>query len=161
MVGVSFLKEVQQWLDKVEDRCDETMRQTAKEVSQRVVDRTGVSSGRLLGSWTPSIGTPATHTYEGGPSAWIKTGEGWAKDEGVAAANKAKAKAHVEPMIRAVTESLEFSNTYYLSNNTPYAEQAENQGWSRVGPYMMMATTAAEFDLIVALGVQVAKKRYS
>lgn len=157
---MSFTKDVIKWLQKVERRCNSTIRNTARETSQRTVDRTGVSSGKLMGRWQPSIGTPQTNNYEGGESAWYKdpsSPTGWSKDESIAAQNESAAKAFIEPQIAAVTSALEFTDTFYLTNDTEYGPQAEYQGWTTVGPYRMKGRTAAEFEMIVLEAVRQAK----
>jgi hypothetical protein len=151
-----FTKQVKKWTDKVKRQADHVMQQTANSVSDIAVDETGVSTGRLMGSWTPGKNAPNAQTYQGGPSAWD---EGFQfKDEQVAAANAEKAKSYIKPQIEAVTKTLDIEDTYYLTNPVPYARQAEYQGWENTGPYMMMHKAVSSFHTMVALAVQSAKK---
>lgn len=60
--GRTFNAQVRDWAAKFPDKMDALARQTAQEVSQRVVTATPVDTGFLRGSWQPSIGRPGPAT---------------------------------------------------------------------------------------------------
>lgn len=117
-----------------------------KQVSMDIAEGSPVSTGTLLGSWAPSSGTPSSHKYKGGPSAW---GSG-DKDEGIAAQNRIAALADVSTRINATTETLSKQESYYFTNDVSYVQQAEHEGWPRTGAYHMRENAILNWNAIVA-----------
>lgn len=152
-----FTTEVKNWLNKVKKRSDFVMQNTAKELSLGVIDKTGVSSGKTKGSWTPAINVPETNEFSGGPSAWERTATGWKKNKAIAATNSARASTYIKPRVYTLTERLEINDTFYLSNSVRYSPQVEYQGWPYTDPYLMMNRTKQEFAAIVAASITKAK----
>ena len=155
---MSFLQDVNKWLVKVDYRYNQAFQNICYDFSTTVAERSPVSSGHLLGSFSPSEGTLSTHYYPGGESAW-KTGPGgWFKDEAIASANREQAMADLEPRIKATTESLEGGNTFFLSNDVEYFQMAEFEGWEKTGPYRMVNTTVEDLEVIIPEAVKRAKQ---
>lgn len=155
---MGFASDIYKWINKVERRADITMRGTAYNLSQTLFDNTPVSTGKLLGSWTPGINSTNTNEYSGGPSAWHKNATGnFVKDDTIAAANRAKAMNHLEPIVSAITSMLEYDDNYILANSVSYGPQAEHEGWKHTGPYFMVENTAATFRMLVQENLNKAK----
>jgi len=114
-------------------------------ISEDIAEDSPVSTGKLLGQWSPSKNAIGSHSYSGGPSAWEF---GW-KDEGKAEINKGAALSNLLPRIQATTESLSKDDTYYFANDTEYIMQAEYDGWERTPSYHMRANAIQNWQLIV------------
>src|SRR6056297_654215 len=136
-----FLNKIRQFRHKIERRTTEVYRKSCADVSYRIADKTPVSKGTLLGSWSPSTPSRSRYNFEGGPSAWKKG----IKDESIASANRARAMNDLGPRIEAVTASLIKENPYYFTNSVSYARQAEYEGWNKTGPYYMVLRSKQEW----------------
>lgn len=94
----------------------------AGELFRRVILRTPVKTGRAIGNWQATIGTPSALTLDGTDGSdtailrAIETVRGWRLG----------------------------SAAIFLTNNLPYIERLEN-GWSKQAPNGMVALTVAEF----------------
>jgi hypothetical protein len=124
------------------------------QVSEDIAMDSPVSTGKLLGQWTPSKNAASSNSYAGGPSAWKF---GW-KDEGVAEINKGAALSNLLPRIQSVTEGLGKQDTYYFTNDTEYIMQAEYDGWERTPSYHMRANAIQNWQLIVNSAVMALAK---
>jgi hypothetical protein len=130
---MEFDKAIANFRKKVDLKTTQVFQRACNQVSMKIADETGVSTGRLLGQWAPSAGTSTKYTYTGGPSAW----KGGVKNKAVADTNKAQAMADLSPRIGAVTEILKKTEPYYFTNDTSYVKQAEHDGWEVQRPYNM------------------------
>ena len=124
-------------------------RESCRDVSLEIAEKTPVSTGKLLGQWAPSEGSSSSHTYRGGPSAWSQVPGGWQKDNGVAGTNQNSAMQNLVPRILSVTQTLSKQNPYYFTNDTPYARQAEHTGWKHTDRYHMVTSTRQNWQQIV------------
>ena len=114
---------------------DRKMRGTCMELSNRIVKRTPVGNpdlwqspppagyigGTLRNAWRASVGAPSNDV-------------GTRPDEG---ANEATASLGV------AVSGLQSGETFYLTNNMPYAKRVED-GWSTQAPAGMVGITIAE-----------------
>jgi hypothetical protein len=130
---MEFDKAIANFRKKVDLKTTQVFQRACNQVSMKIANETGVSTGRLLGQWAPSAGTSTKYTYTGGPSAW----KGGVKNKAVADTNKAQAMADLSPRIGAVTEILKKTEPYYFTNDTSYVKQAEHDGWEVQRPYNM------------------------
>jgi hypothetical protein len=130
---MEFDKAIANFRKKVDLKTTQVFQRACNQVSMKIADETGVSTGRLLGQWAPSASTSSKYSYTGGPSAW----QGGVKDEGVADSNKNRAMADLSPRINAITSVLKKTEPYYFTNDTSYVKQAEHDGWEVQGPYNM------------------------
>jgi len=112
---------------KVSKNAGEVFRQVCLEMSTRILRRSPVDSGRFKGNWFASIN-----------SANIAT-NGGLDPSGAGAISAAK----------AITLQLKNSQTFYFTNNLPYAYRLEYEGWSKQAPMGMVRLTVAEFKTIV------------
>ncbi len=140
-----FTDAIRDFKEKVDRKTDKVFSRSCRTISYKIADKTPVSKGKLLGSWTPSLNTRQTDYFRGGPSAWHILG----KDERIEVENKAKAMSNIIPKIESKTVDLTKQDTYYFVNGVSYARQAEYEGWKLTGRYLMVTRSAQEWDLIV------------
>ena len=143
---MSATDQIKKFAQKMERKTTNIYQGACKQVSMDIAEGSPVSTGTLLGSWAPSSGTPSSHNYKGGPSAW---GFG-DKDEGVADQNRVAALADVSTRINATTETLSKQESYYFTNDVSYVQQAEHEGWPRTGAYHMRENAILNWNAIVA-----------
>lgn len=108
-----------------------------------------VSTGTLLGKWSPSKNEASSNSYIGGMPAWQNVGAIYWKDESIAAQNRVTALANLTPRIKEVTGSLSKNDTYHFTNNTEYIKQAEYDGWINTDAYHMRANAIQNWQLTV------------
>lgn len=108
-----FAGAVRRWTEKTERKKEKAVRTIALDLFSDAIKNTPVETGRLRGSWLPSIGTPASG--EGPPD---KTG----------GATIARASG--------VVAGAELGDVIYLVNNVEYAIYVEN-GTARMAPRRM------------------------
>jgi hypothetical protein len=122
----SFEDQIRAWQVKTERKLDEVPRKVVFEMFRKIVLKTPVDEGRARSNWQPSIGSPATGTFD----TLDKDGN----------ATIAKAKA--------ILATANAGDTIYLSNNLPYIRRLE-EGYSQQAPAGMVALTVQEFAAIV------------
>lgn len=119
-----FAAHIRDWSDGVIKRSDEVVKKTIFDIFSRIVARTPVDLGYLINNWQIGINNR--------PSLKIGTPD---KSGGMALASGAQ----------AVGTSKGFGDTYYITNNLPYAIPIE-YGHSRVkAPAGMVRVTLVEF----------------
>jgi len=102
---------------------EKVVRGTLLGLTNRIVKRSPVDTGRFRNNWQASTGTPETGQVQGTD----KTG------------NKAVDAA------RTQVNKLEMGQDFYLSNNLPYAHRLEF-GWSKQAPNGMLRLSIAELQ---------------
>ena len=120
---MTFSREVTLFAKKAESSTDKAVRAITFSLFREVVQRTPVDTGRLKGNWQVSQGAPATGTTEtsSDPTAAIAGGIGG------------------------------LGSTTFLTNNLPYAQRIEYDGWSSVkAPAGMVRVSFARINTIVA-----------
>lgn len=137
--------QIKKFIQKVEKKTTNVYQGACKQVSIDIAEGSPVSTGALLGSWAPSVGTSSSHKYKGGPSAWGSGG----KDDGVADQNKATALADVSSRIKSTTTTLSKQEPYYFTNDVSYIQQAEHNGWPRTDAYHMRENAILNWNAIV------------
>lgn len=122
------------------DRLDDVVSGTLLDLSRRVVLRTpvgnpslwkdppppGYTGGQAKGNWQASLNQPTTTELE----RIDKTGSSTIAD--------------ILPMTEAAP-----GNVWYLTNNLPYINRLEFDGWSTQSPEGMVRVTLAELDTII------------
>lgn len=111
---------------KALDQVDKVRRASVLELFKLVIFATPVDTGRLRGNWQTTINSPA--------SAAIGR-----DDPGGAAA-----------MAEAVANLGSLTDVVWFTNNLPYAERIEYDGWSRQAPEGMVRRHVASWKRIVA-----------
>ena len=140
-----FAAQVKSFAVKAMHRSDRVFQESSRSISYAIAEKSPVSTGRFLGSWSPSINTMTTHTFVGGPSAWGLGG----KNEGIASANRSRAMSHLSSKIEATAPRLTISDTYYFANSTPYSQNVEYTGWQNTGPYSPRTQAVNNWSIIV------------
>lgn len=125
--GKKWALDISKWVKATNGNLELVARRTVLDMFGRVVDKSPVDEGRFINDWQASVGSAAT----GQINQPDKSGQ----------------RAREE--IRRVADNLKIGETAYLTNNLPYAERLENEGWSQQAPQGMVATTAQEFGGIV------------
>lgn len=148
---MSCSAQIKNFVQKVERKTTNIYQRACNQVSLDIAEGSPVSTGTLLGSWAPSNGTPSSHNYVGGQSAWQfgKKNKG-KKNKGIADQNKAAALANVSARIKSTTETLSKQEPYYFTNDVSYIQQAEHEGWSRTEAYHMRENAILNWNAIVA-----------
>lgn len=111
---------------KTLDQVDKVRRASVLELFKLVIFATPVDTGRLRGNWQTTINSPA--------SAAIGR-----SDPGGGAA-----------MAEAVANLGSLTDVVWFTNNLPYAERIEYDGWSRQAPEGMVRRHLASWQRIVA-----------
>lgn len=111
---------------KALDQVDKVRRASVLELFKLVIFATPVDTGRLRGNWQTTINSPA--------SAAIGR-----NDPGGAAA-----------MAEAVANLGSLTDVVWFTNNLPYAERIEYDGWSKQAPEGMVRRHVASWKRIVA-----------
>jgi len=110
---------------KALDKVDKVRRASVLELFKLVIYATPVDSGRLRGNWQTTVNTPATAEIERTDS-----------NGGLALA---EAMANLGGLLDVV----------WFTNNLPYAERIEYDGWSRQAPEGMVRKHVAQWRRIV------------
>jgi hypothetical protein len=116
------LSELDRWAEKTKQTADQVVRSTLLQITEMVIMRTPVDTGRARGNWLPSLGSPAS-------------GEGSPDPGGTQTIQSAL------PVIRDATGDI-----YYLTNNLPYIRRLEYEGWSGQAPAGMLRVSVQEFE---------------
>ena len=141
-----FSEQINDAITKTKVKSEFVFRESCRQVSFDIAEKTGVSTGKLLGKWSPSINSIDDHEYSGGKSAWSHG----KKNEAVASANRTAAEANLFPRIISTTQALSLRDKYYFTNSTEYAPIAEHEGWEKTEAFRMVYNTVQEWKWIVA-----------
>lgn len=129
-----YAGDLEKWAKKLNRRLDQVVTSAVFQISESIIKRTPVDTGRLRGNWQPTIGSPAS-------SVLSRTSDPTSK-------------------IRTVSQEAP-GNIYWLVNNLPYAPVAEyglwgtgpgatdkttRDGFSIQAPYGMVRITVSEFS---------------
>lgn len=110
---------------KALDKVDKVRRASVLELFKLVIYATPVDSGRLRGNWQTTVNTPATAEIE--------------RTDGNGGLALAEAMANLGGLLDVV----------WFTNNLPYAERIEYDGWSRQAPEGMVRKHVAQWRRIV------------
>ena len=94
-----------------------------------IIYDTPVLSGRLRNNWIPSINQGANHSMLG--------------------VDTSKRKSKVRPVVAETTGKvleLKLGDTFYFTNNMPYAERIEFKGWSNKAPQGMVRKNIMKWE---------------
>lgn len=105
------------------DRLDEVVRGTLLDLTRRVILRTAVDTGRARGNWQVSYGSP---------------------EPGVLARTDQSGQTTIADA--AQQTELAGGNVWYLTNNLPYIQRLEFEGWSDQSPSGMVRVSLAELE---------------
>jgi hypothetical protein len=126
--------DLEKWAKKLNRRLDQVITSAVFDISEKIIMRTPVDTGRLRGNWQPTIGSPASRPI-----------------------NNRQAPIQA---VRQVSHEAP-GNIYWLVNNLPYAPVAEyglwgtgpgatdkttRDGFSIQAPYGMVRITVSEFS---------------
>jgi hypothetical protein len=145
---MAFKDDIDKYTTKYNMMIDQVFQKSCEQISIDIADASPVSTGRLLGSWAPSKNSIGDYNFSGGRSAWNLYG---IKSESIAAQNRTSAMANLTPRINNMTESLTKNDTYYFTNSTEYARQAEFDGWRVTSAYHMVSNSIQNWSVIVDL----------
>lgn len=112
------------------DKVDKIRRASVLELFKLVIYASPVDTGRLRGNWQTTINSPATAATT--------------RDDPSGAAALAEAMANLGSLADVV----------WFSNNLPYAERIEYEGWSRQAPEGMVRRHIAQWQRIVSAKAQ-------
>jgi len=116
-------KKLQVTFDRLKDYPEKIVRGTLLGMSSKIIKRSPVDTGRFRNNWMPTIGSPSNaQTEKADPSG-------------------AAAQSNVAQAVK----NFEMGQTFYLTNNLPYANRLEF-GYSQQAPQGMLRITAAEYD---------------
>lgn len=155
---MTFVAQFTKWTKKVKQDADDAFQNICRQTSNEIAEKTPVSTGRLLGQWSPGKNVETKNYYPGGLSAWRKVANGKTiKDSAIEQQNRQAAMANLEPRIEGAVSQLEMGDTYYFSNHTEYSLIAEYEGWNqyggKTGPYRMVGETFAGIRAIIETAV--------
>lgn len=106
---MSFALDIARLVDKYKGNIDRAVRVTGMELTRRIVLNTPVDSGRLRGNWQVTVNTPASGTID-------RTDKG--------------GSGTIQAAMAAIRQAP--GNVLWISNNLPYAQRIEYEGWSKV-----------------------------
>lgn len=129
-----FLNAIAKFKQKINFMDKELFSKSCAKISNEIADNTPVSTGTLLGSWSPSVNSRTKHKYIGGRSAWIKG----KKNLEIAHTNQQKAMGNLTERLNSTLATLTPSNTYYFINGSDHAMQAEYDGWANTDAQFMV-----------------------
>jgi len=102
---------------------EKVVRGTLLDMTSKIIKRSPVDTGRFRGNWQASFGTPK---------------------QGVTSTND-KTGARATSESSSAINSMKMGDTFYLTNNLPYATRLEF-GYSEQAPQGMVRVTVAEFQ---------------
>lgn len=105
------------------DKLDQVVRGTLLDLSRRVIFRTAVDTGRARGNWQVSYGSP---------------------EPGVVQREDPSGQTTIADV--AQQTELAGGNVWYLTNNLPYIQRLEFEGWSDQSPQGMVRISLSELD---------------
>lgn len=124
---MTFANQIAAFAKKTGQSMDNTVRAVCVQLSTEIIQRTPVDTGRLRGSWIPSIN--AASSAEGTPDK-----------SGAATIGKVNSVAQNAP-----------GNVFYLTNNLPYARVMEYGLWG-TGPGATVKTTRDGYSVQAPYG---------
>lgn len=130
--GRKWAMDIGKTLKKRRDGLDTLVRLTAVDMFSTVVDMSPVREGRFINSWAVGINSQPTG------------GEASADPDVVH-----PPKPVVIERVTGECAPVKAGDTIYLTNNLPYAERLENEGWSDQAPDGMVGVTVRLFGGIV------------
>ena len=110
-----------------------------KELHRAILTKTPIDKGVLRGNWTLTINSIDDTFDENKKTDALVTGMELTGDE----------TAQVESILEELSR-MGLGNTVHLANNTPYAMQAEIDGWTYTPPYAMVALSLQELETAMA-----------
>jgi hypothetical protein len=119
--GAKFTADISQWAARNGEKLDALARQTALEMSAKVVTRTPVDTGFLRSSWQPSIGNPASGSSASGAT----------------------------PDVSLTVSNMKAGDTFWMTNNASYARFVEF-GTSKMAGRFFVTDTVAQWKSVVA-----------
>lgn len=151
---MKFTDQIKKFTNKADLLTTQVYQKSCAQVSIDIAEGSPVSTGRLVGSWAPSNGSSGSYNFSGGRSAWSHGN----KNKGIADTNKAAAMSDLKPRIGQTTENLSKKDKYYFTNDVPYIQQAEHEGWAGTDSYHMRENAVLNWKLIVDSEVMKLKK---
>lgn len=145
----AFGQQIKDFREKVDRQTTTVYQEGCRKISYAIAEDSPCSTGKLIGQWSPSVGTPIEYNFQGGQSAWYKPGEGWEKDEAIADKNRTHAMADLVPRIESTVMFLDKNHPYYFTNHTSYVRLAEYKGWKKTSPYWMVTKNAGQFKMMI------------
>lgn len=121
---MSFKKDFAKFKEKTDRKVNAVFRTASLVLFGKIIIRTPVDTGRLRANWQASLNNPKKSQVESTD-----------KKRGIDEANR-------------VAKHLDSNDSFYLTNNLPYAEAIEN-GWSGQAPKGMVKVSALEWKRIV------------
>lgn len=142
-------KSVKRVLNIYKDLPVKVLRETVKEIGLELVDISPVGNpalwkrkapknykaGHFVKNWQPTIGSPATNELAG----------------------QDKSKRFTKAAVKKVAKNWNGENSFYLTNNAPYATALE-YGWSTQAPKGMVRITATKYRAIINQSMAEARK---
>lgn len=114
----TFSLDISKFIEKTNGRADIVVREVCLNLLKDIVYNTPVDTGRARANWFTSINAPSNVTIE------FTGGKG---------AAEALAMNRAMPDLKIAT-----GNVFYISNNLPYIERLEFEGWSKQAPRGMV-----------------------
>jgi len=142
---MTFASQIQAFAKKCDSLTTKVYQGSCHQISEDIIEESPVSTGSLIGTWTPGIGSAESDFFKGGESAWVKG----VKDEGIASANRGPAMAYAGSKLATKIPMLSKKDEYHFTNNVPYIEQAEHTGWDNTDAYHMREKALVNWQLIV------------
>jgi len=125
---VSLSKDLNRATLNLKGFAEEQVRGTLFALTSRVIKETPVDTGRLRNNWQSSIGGPLRGELSGAD----KTGAGAIRRANSTIAN------------------LDLGETFYFTNNLPYAARIEFEGWSKQAPSGMLRVNVERVRAAIA-----------
>lgn len=110
-----------------------------KELHRAILTKTPIDKGVLRGNWVLSINEIDQSYDETRKTEAVITGADITAEEA----------GQVEAILNEL-HRMGLGNTVHLSNSTPYAMQAEIDGWTYTPPYAMVALSLQEIETAIA-----------
>lgn len=123
---MSFVADLEKHAKKTGRNVEKVFRGTVLQMSNAIILKTPVKTGRARGNWQASISKPKTAVLD-------REGEGGAIGE-----------------VAGTAKTLKIGQVFYLSNNLPYIQRIEKGNFSKQAPSGMVAVTVANFEKTVA-----------
>ena len=122
---MSFAASVQKFSRMASQSLEKTVRAIEIQLFAEIIDLSPRRSGRFVGNWQISQGSPASGEID-------------------REAQKQQAISEMNEVVAA----LRGGGVTFLSNNLPYAHRLEFEGWSKQAPEGMVRRTVARFNQI-------------
>lgn len=112
----SFALDLSKFVDLTEDKMEVVVKKSFIGLSADIIKDTPVDQGRLRGNWFPDVNKFSSETTEAADPSGAKT----------------------IAKVAAETNKFRLGDTLTLTNNMPYAERIEFEGWSKKAPQGMV-----------------------